>query len=127
MKNILLVVVLFLGIATGIKAQYTGPGSEIKLSTIEQVKKDAMKLDRKDALVRIKGTIAEQLNDEDFIFQDKTGKIQIEIDDKFMPDFPFDENTEVIITAEVDYDLLNGTELEVEKIIEKAVEAPAEK
>ena len=106
------------------QAQYTGPGSEIKFHTIKEVKDDAIKLDRKDTYVRVKGFIIERVNDEDYVFQDSTGKIRVEIEDKYFPGFHIDENTEVIITAEVDYDLLDGTELEVEKVIELADSTP---
>lgn len=119
--KVLLAIILFSMMATGVKAQYTGPGSEIKLYTIEEVKDDAMKLDRKDIMVRLKGFIVEKISEENYFFQDKTGKIEIEIDEKYLPDFPFNDKTEVLITAEVDYDLLDGTELEVERIIERAV------
>lgn len=127
--KVVLVFMLFSMMITGVKAQYTGPGSEIKLYTIEEVKDDAMKLDRKDIMVKLKGYIVEKINEEDYVFQDKTGKIQLEIEEEYLPNFPFNNKTEVIITAEVDYDLLNGTELEVERIIERAsdpVERPIE-
>src|SRR5690554_6337583 len=122
MKRIkaILFFLLSTGLVTGLSAQYTGPGSEAKFYTIEQVKDDAMKLDRKDVLVSLRGFIIEKINEEDYVFQDKTGKIQVEIDDEYLPDFTFNDKTEVILTAEVDYDLLNGTELEVEKGITRA-------
>jgi uncharacterized protein (TIGR00156 family) len=66
--------------------------------------------------VKIKGYVVEQINSEDFWFQDATGKIRIEIDKKKMPAKPFDEKTELIITGEVDADLLEGTEIEVETV-----------
>ena len=120
-----MIVLLFtLFIAAGAKAQYSGPGSEIRLYTVKEIKDDAIQLDRKDVLVRVKGFIVEKLNDEDYIFMDSTGKIPIELEDKYLPDFPFDDKTEIIITAEVDYDMLNGTELEVEKVIERAAKVP---
>jgi uncharacterized protein (TIGR00156 family) len=98
--------------------QYTGTGSieNGKLSTVEQVKNNAAKLDRQDVLVKIKGYVVEQINSEDFWFQDATGKIRIEIDKKKMPAKPFDEKTELIITGEVDADLLESTIIDVKKV-----------
>ncbi len=122
-KNIVLLLSIML-FSSGVKAQFKGPGSDIPLYTVQEVKDDAMRLDRKDILVRLKGFVVEKINDEDYVFMDKTGKIKIELEDKYLPDFPFDETTEIIITAEVDYDLLEGTELEVEKVIERAEAIP---
>lgn len=101
-------------------AQYSGPGPEIRLVTVKEVQDDALKLDRKDTLVKIKGFIVEKVNEEEYVFSDETGKIRVEIEEEHITGFEFDETTEVVITAEVDYDMLNGTELEVEKSIERA-------
>jgi len=117
MKTILLAV-FFAALFGNVSAQYTGPGAEIKFHTIKEVQDNAQKFDRKDTMVKLKGFVIEQIKEEDFWFQDATGKIRIEIDKKYMPDAPFNEKTELIITGEVDYDLLEGTEIEVEKKIE---------
>lgn len=117
MKTILLAV-FFAALYGNASAQYTGPGAEIKFHTIKEVLDNAQKFDRKDTMVKLKGFVIEQIKEEDFWFQDATGKIRIEIDKKYMPDAPFNEKTELIITGEVDYDLLEGTEIEVEKKIE---------
>lgn len=117
MKTILLAV-FFAALFGNTSAQYTGPGAEIKFYTVKEVLDNAQKLDRKDTMVKLKGFVVEQINDEDFWFQDATGKVRVEIEKKYMPDAPFNEKTELIITGEVDYDLLEGTEIEVEKKIE---------
>lgn len=98
-------------------AQYTGPGSKAKVMTVKQVADDALKLDRKDTMVKLEGKIVEQLGDEMYWFEDATGKIKIEIDKKYMPATEFNHETKVLIIGEVDYDLLEGTEIEV-KIVE---------
>ncbi len=97
-------------------AQYTGPGSKAKLMTVKQVADDALKLDRKDTMVKLEGIIVEQLGDEMYWFEDSTGKIKIEIDKKYMPATEFNHETKVFIIGEVDYDLLEGTEIEVKTI-----------
>jgi uncharacterized protein (TIGR00156 family) len=122
---------LFMAVFTGIfgiaSAQYTGPGSEAKTHKVKDVLDAALKLDRKDTMVKMKGFVVEKIKDEEYWFEDETGKIKIEIDDKHLPDSPFDENTELIITGEVDYDLLEGTEIEVEKKVEFAANTLQEK
>lgn len=98
--------------------QYTGKGSMAnkEISTVQQVKDNAGNLDRKDVIVKLKGFIIEQINSETFWFEDHSGKIKVEIDKKAMPKEEFNETTELIISAEVDSDLLEGVELEIEKI-----------
>jgi len=120
----LLLLAVFTGIFGVASAQYTGPGSEAKTQTIKDVLDAALKLDRKDTMVKIKGFVVEKIKDEEYWFKDETGKIKIEIDNKHLPDSPFDEKTELIITGEVDYDLLEGTEIEVEKKVEIAAKIP---
>ncbi|MDP2888082.1 MAG: cytochrome c maturation protein CcmE [Bacteroidota bacterium] len=107
---------LFLMIAGTVQAQYKGPGTNSKYFTVKEVTKQASKLDRSDTLVKLQGFIIRQENGETYWFQDVTGKIRVEIEKKKLPLEPFDEKTEVIITGEVDYDLLEGTEIEVKHI-----------
>lgn len=85
--------------------------------TVKEVEGAALKLDRKDTQVKLKGFIIEKLNDENYTFSDATGKIKVEIDKKNLPSFTFNEKTELIIMGEVDYDLLEGTEIEVEQVL----------
>lgn len=96
-----------------VQAQYKGPGAINKSFTVKEVTLQASKLDRSDTLVKLQGFIVQQINGDTYWFQDATGKIKIEIGKKYLPAEPFDEKTEVIITGEVDYDLLEGTEIEV--------------
>lgn len=118
MKQLKFIVILGLSLflTIQISAQYTGPGSHGTLFTIEQIKADASKLDKSDALVQVRGYIIEQVGKEEYWFRDSTGKILIEIEDKDLPREPFNEKTPVIITGEVDYDLLEGVEIEVEEL-----------
>ncbi|MGE4586624.1 MAG: hypothetical protein AB7D05_04710 [Mangrovibacterium sp.] len=44
-----------------------------------------------------------------------------------LPDVPFDEKTPLYIIGEVDYDLLEGTEVEVEELIFKEKEKPEDR
>ena len=115
--QLILIFIFLTGAPQLVKGQYTGPGSEVKLMTVKEVEGAALKLDRKDTQVKLKGFIIEKLNDENYTFSDATGKIKVEIDKKSLPSFPFNEETELIIIGEVDYDLLEGTEIEVERVM----------
>ena len=121
-----MLVALFAGIFGSANAQYTGPGSQAVKHTVKQVSDNALKLDRKDTMVKLQGFIVEKIKEEDYWFQDSTGKIKVEIDKKYLPQTPFDEKTELIIEGEVDYDLLEGTEIEVKKLIIPGVATPNE-
>jgi uncharacterized protein (TIGR00156 family) len=118
MKTIKMILMsaLFVAIFGVANAQYTGPGSKAKVMTVKQVSDDALKLDRKDTMVKLEGKIVEQLGDEMYWFEDSTGKIKIEIDKKYMPATEFNHETRVVIVGEVDYDLLEGTEIEVKEV-----------
>ena len=98
-------------------AQYTGPSSTDRLLTVKEVKERASQLDKSEELVRVKGFIVKQLNKDTYQFQDSTGTLKIELKKRYMPVEPFNDKTEVIITGEVDYDFLDGTEIEVEELI----------
>ena len=98
------------------RAQYTGPSSTDRIYTVKEIKENASQLDKSDELVRVRGFIVKQINKDTFQFQDKTGTIKIELKKKYMPAEPFDEKTELILTGEVDYDFLEGTEIEVEEV-----------
>jgi uncharacterized protein (TIGR00156 family) len=112
----MMLVALFAGIFGSASAQYTGPGSQAVKHTVKEVSENALRLDRKDTMVKLEGFIIEKIKEEDYWFQDSTGKIKVEIDKKYLPQTPFDEKTEVVIVGEVDYDLLEGTEIEVKKL-----------
>ena len=107
---------LLAGIFGTLSAQYTGPGSTAQVKTVKEVSDNALKLDRKDTMVKLKGFIIEQLGDDNYMFKDATGKIKVEIDKKRLPAATFNENTEMEIIGEVDYDLLEGTEIEVKNV-----------
>ncbi|MDX9845684.1 MAG: NirD/YgiW/YdeI family stress tolerance protein [Tenuifilaceae bacterium] len=109
----LLLLMSFGSIAYG---QFHGPGSEVRLYTVKEVKESASKLDRSDTIVKLRGYIIKQVNKDTFEFKDSTGKIRIELENNVMPSRTFDDKTEVVLTGEVDYDFLEGTEIEVELI-----------
>jgi uncharacterized protein (TIGR00156 family) len=67
-------------------------------------------------MVKLQGFIVEQMGDDNYWFKDSTGKIRIEIDKKHLPATPFNDETKMTIIGEVDYDLLEGTEIEVKQV-----------
>ncbi len=118
MKTItmILMTALFAGIFSVGYAQYTGPGSKAQLYTVKDVSDKALKLDRKDTMVKLQGFVIEQINDENYWFKDSTGKIKVEIEKKYLPAVTFNDETEIVIIGEVDYDLLEGTEIEAKHV-----------
>lgn len=109
----LLVALSMTGLAFG---QYSGPKAKNKATTVKAVKDNAVKLDRQDATLQLRGYITQQISAEEFWFTDTTGKIKVEISKRNQPAKPFDDKTELIITGEVDADLFEGTEIEVKTL-----------
>lgn len=107
---------LFLLNAAMAQAQYKGPGANSQVMTVKDINNKASRLDRSDTLVKIQGFVIQQINGDTFWFQDATGKIKVEIEKKQLPAVPFNEKTELIIIGEVDYDLLEGTEIEAKQV-----------
>ncbi len=99
------------------RAQYTGPGTLDRLYSVKEIRENASRLDRTDALVRVRGYITGQINKDTFTFKDSSGTMHIEISKKHMPATPFDDKTEVIIIGEVDNDMFEEIEVEAEQII----------
>ena len=85
--------------------------------TVKEIKSSAAKLDRSEELVKVKGFIVKQVNNDTYKFKDSTGDILVEIKKRYLPAKPFDEKTELILIGEVDYDFLEGTEIEVEQVL----------
>jgi len=110
------ILALFILLAGKTYGQYAGPGASDKSYTVKEVLDKASRLDRADVQVKLQGTIISQINNDTYQFKDATGTIRVEIKKKDLPDKPFDENTQLIIIGEVDYDLLEGTEIEVDRI-----------
>lgn len=98
-------------------SQFKGKGASNKIYTVKEVLDNASKLDRSDAVVKVKGFIIEQINSDTYKFKDNTGVIQVEIKKKRLPATPFDEKTELILIGEVDNDLFQPVEIEVDEVI----------
>ncbi|HNU77045.1 MAG: NirD/YgiW/YdeI family stress tolerance protein [Prolixibacteraceae bacterium] len=114
--GIIVVSALLLMIPGISRGQYTGPGSTGKVYTVKEILENAAKLDKSDEVVTLKGYIVKQHNSDTYHFKDSTGEIRVEIEKKNLPATPFNEKTELLITGEVDFDLLEGTEVEADKV-----------
>lgn len=115
---ILFITIIFAISINSVFGQFQGPATLDKIYTVKEIKENASKLDRSDQLVKVKGFIIKQINKDDYTFQDSTETIRVELKKKYMPVQPFDDKTELIMICEVDYDMLEGVELEVEEIVE---------
>ncbi len=123
LHRLLIAALLFSAIGV-VYPQYTGPGSKQRIHTVKELKDNALKLDRQDIVVALRGSIVQQIDNKTYLFKDSTGSIHVEIKKKYLPTFKFDETTLLIIYGEVDYDLLEGTEVEVESIERVAMQRP---
>lgn len=83
---------------------------------VKEIKKNAIKLDRTDTDVKLTGNIVDQIDSRHYWFEDDTGRIKIDIRGRIMPSDDLDAETVFIIIGEVDYDYLDGLEIEVEQI-----------
>lgn len=120
MKFFFFLFILFTTILTinsQVQAQYTGPSATGADITVAEVFENAQRLDRQDVKVRLRGYLVEHIRAEYFWFYDGTGRIRVEIYPRVMPDRPFDETTELILVGEVDFHLLNGSEIEVDHLL----------
>ncbi|WP_029889774.1 NirD/YgiW/YdeI family stress tolerance protein [Polycyclovorans algicola] len=99
-------------VAAGAHAQYTGPSDQPTINTV----KDVLDNGRDDMDVQLTGRITKQLGDEDYLFADDTGEIQVEIDDDDMPAQPISETTPVTLYGEIDTKRLRDNEIDVDRI-----------
>lgn len=99
-------------VAAGAHAQYTGPSDQPTINTV----KDVLDNGRDDMDVQLTGRITKRLGDEDYLFADDTGEIQVEIDDDDMPAQPISETTPVTLYGEIDTKRLRDNEIDVDRI-----------
>lgn len=111
--------VLALGTAASVHAQYQGPGSkpskaapQAPMNTVA----DVLKNGKDDQMVTLVGNVMKQVGREKFLFRDASGEIRIEIDDDAMPTQPFDDKVKVEITGEVEKDFLRSVEIDVKSV-----------
>lgn len=69
-----------------------------------------------DTLVRLKGQIEKSLGDDQYVFKDATGSIEVEIDDKRWMGQTITPNDTVEIYGKLDKDMLSKPEIDVKRI-----------
>jgi len=107
----------FLTFVENVSAQYVGPGAGNKTLSVKELTDQAFRLDKSDAQVSVQGYIVKQVNKDTYLFKDNTGSLNVEISKKHLPNRTFNDKTELKLFGEVDYDFLNGVELEVNEVI----------
>lgn len=108
MKKVVPLLFIFLGfgIATA-EAQFTGNN---KVKTVSE----AQGMDD-DTYIILEGFIIEQLEDDDYMFKDDTGEIEVEIDDDVWKGQSVDLDTRIRIQGEIDKDSRSRT-VDVEQL-----------
>jgi uncharacterized protein (TIGR00156 family) len=84
---------------------------------VKDLEKDAIKLDRADTDVKLTGKIIDRIDSRHYWFEDDTGPIIIDIRGRILPSDDLNDETVFIIIGEIDYDYLDGSEIEVEQIM----------
>lgn len=88
---------------------YTGQAQA--LITVEQAKQMP-----DDAWVTLQGNIVKQIGDEDYVFQDSTGQINVEIDQKYWRGITIKPTDLVQITGEVETHRFKPVDIDVKNI-----------
>jgi uncharacterized protein (TIGR00156 family) len=113
-KPLMLVFLLFAFIC--VEGQFVGAGSKSDSTTVSEIKENARRLSRTDQKVNVRGFIVEQFKEDYFWFEDKTGKIKVEIEPKYLPSVPFDRKDELEIYGEVCYPIIGRTYIGAKRI-----------
>jgi TIGR00156 family protein len=93
------------------KGGFSGPGPSV--SSVSQAKKM-----RDDSQVVLRGNIVQQISHEKYLFQDSTGTVIVDIDDKDWAGQIVTPQNTVEIYGEVDKDW-NSVEVNVERVVVK--------
>lgn len=81
---------------------------DIKNATVQDIKENAVFLDKNDTFVTLTGTISSQISRKKFWFEDKTGEIVIEVKNNLLPMVPATNQIEVEIRGNVDCETESG-------------------
>ena len=85
-----------------------GPSSQLPVSTVSQVLRDAGSLDRRAVHAALRGNIISYLRGDYYYFRDNTGTILIEMDPEDMPRQPFYDKTPLMACGEDQAGCLEG-------------------
>ncbi|SEW57354.1 OB fold (BOF) protein [Chitinophaga arvensicola] len=81
--------------------------------TIGEVMRNARQLQNDSTAVKITGYLTKKLRGNNYLFEDRTAEIQVDIDPKYLPQRPFTDREEVTIKALVQYDINKPVTLKV--------------
>lgn len=107
MRHVMLLLFFSLLLVASATAQYTG---ETTVQSIAEIKQMA-----DDSDVIAEGYITRRLGDEEYIFEDESGEIQIEMDDDLWRGREVDGETKIRIFGEFDKRWLRSSEIEVDR------------
>lgn len=97
--------------STNQQGGFTG-GAAPQSATVAQ----ALKASRDDMPVQLTGKIVSQVDDDEYIFQDATGQIKVEIDRKVWKDVNVTPNDTITIYGKVDKETFKPNEVEVYRL-----------
>lgn len=114
MKKLLALATLLILSSTALAGFQSGNnnGSVAQSMTVAQ----ALKVSRDDTPVQLTGKIVSQVDDEEYIFQDSTGKIKVDIDDNVWQGKNVNPNDKVTIYGKVDKEMTKANEVEVYRL-----------
>ena len=111
MNKVLLSVVLSALAGVAAAQGFTGPGAGAGVTTVAQAKQMA-----DDSWVVLEGNIVNKVRHEHYTFQDGSGSIVVDIDDKYWGGQTVSPQDRVRIEGEVDREFTRPTEIEVKRI-----------
>jgi uncharacterized protein YdeI (BOF family) len=85
--------------------------------TIGEVIRNARQLHNDSTAVQITGYVTKKLRDNNYLFEDKTAEIQIDIDPRYLPRKPFSDKDAVTIKALVQYEIHKPITLKVNQAV----------
>ncbi|HWV69107.1 NirD/YgiW/YdeI family stress tolerance protein [Chitinophaga sp.] len=83
--------------------------------TIGEVMRNARQLHNDSTIVKVTGYVTKKLRGNNYLFEDRTAEIQVDIDPKFLPEKPFTDRDEVTIKALVEYEINKPITLKVSR------------
>ncbi|MDR6571203.1 MULTISPECIES: NirD/YgiW/YdeI family stress tolerance protein [Chitinophaga] len=81
--------------------------------TIGEVMRNARQLHNDSIAVKVTGYVTKKLRGNNYLFEDRTAEIQVDIDPKFLPQRPFSDREVITIKALVEYEINKPITLKV--------------
>lgn len=81
--------------------------------TIGEVMRNARQLHNDSTIVQVTGYVTKKLRENNYLFEDRTAEITIDIDPKYLPKTPFTEKDAITIKALVQYEINKPITLKV--------------